>query len=306
MSSRTSGGRRTGEQALKDGAYRFISPAYGAHVNERGETFENTLVSVALTNKPALTGMPAVVLASEERLDAALAETRTLDVSQADRDDAVKAGHALPDGSYPIRDASELHSAAVLAASHHGDYTAARALIRKRAGELGVTLSHLPGFAADGRGRTAALDQPSPDGVVTLSQDEYRELEQAAAERDQALRRLDQQSFDSLFQEALTERRVTPGQEDSLRRMHQLDAGAVADLLAASQPIMPDKPLAAPTIEFDPLGPESFDGDAAARAGVEPNSVLLDQQVRLRLRKQRRPMSDYATVTGEIIAEGGR
>jgi hypothetical protein len=52
----------------------------------------------------------------------------------------------LPDGSYPIPDAKHLHSAAVLAASGHGNVAAAKRLIRKRAKELGVDVNSLPGF----------------------------------------------------------------------------------------------------------------------------------------------------------------
>lgn len=47
-------------------------------------------------------------------------------------------GHALSDGSYPIENAEDLHNAAVLARSGHGDVAAAKRLIAKRAKELGV------------------------------------------------------------------------------------------------------------------------------------------------------------------------
>ena len=62
-------------------------------------------------------------------------------------------GHALKDGSYPIthagRGAGSLHSAAVLAASGHGDVRGARALIKKMAAHFGVDLHTLPGFSQD-------------------------------------------------------------------------------------------------------------------------------------------------------------
>jgi hypothetical protein len=47
-------------------------------------------------------------------------------------------GTALPDGSYPIPDKDALRRAAILARSGHGDVKAARALIARRARELGV------------------------------------------------------------------------------------------------------------------------------------------------------------------------
>jgi hypothetical protein len=69
-----------------------------------------------------------------------------LSVPQAKRDRAKAAGHSLPDGSYPIENAHDLHSAAVLAASGHGNVSAAKALIKRRAKDLGVDINSLPGF----------------------------------------------------------------------------------------------------------------------------------------------------------------
>jgi hypothetical protein len=47
-------------------------------------------------------------------------------------------GHSLPDGSYPIPDKDALRRAAILARSGHGNVSGARALIARRARELGV------------------------------------------------------------------------------------------------------------------------------------------------------------------------
>jgi hypothetical protein len=74
-------------------------------------------------------------------------------------------GHALEDGSYPIPDRKHLHSAAVLAASGHGDVAAARRLIRRRAAELGVPLKSLPGFSDEDGDR-----EPDQDGDDRPSQ----------------------------------------------------------------------------------------------------------------------------------------
>jgi hypothetical protein len=82
----------------------------------------------------------------------ALLELRS--VPQAERDKAKAAGNSLPDGSYPINNADQLKAAAVLAASHHGDWQAAQALIRRRAKELGVDVTTLPGF---GEAKAAGL-----------------------------------------------------------------------------------------------------------------------------------------------------
>jgi hypothetical protein len=66
--------------------------------------------------------------------------------SAEERRQSAKKGNALPDGSYPIPDAKHLRSAAILAASKHGNYQAARRLIIRRAKELGISLDSLPGF----------------------------------------------------------------------------------------------------------------------------------------------------------------
>lgn len=60
--------------------------------------------------------------------------------SAENRRQLAKEGKALSDGSYPIADAEDLKSALTLARSGHGNVSAAMALIRKRAKQLGVTL----------------------------------------------------------------------------------------------------------------------------------------------------------------------
>lgn len=57
----------------------------------------------------------------------------------AERMKAAKEGKALPDGSFPIRNLDELHKAMGLVGNGKNP-TAAKALIRKRAKELGVGL----------------------------------------------------------------------------------------------------------------------------------------------------------------------
>ena len=87
-----------------------------------------------------------VLLAGEPGRDIALVTLTPASETAEGRKKAAAAGHALDDGSYPIEDKKHLHSAAVLAASGHGNVSAAKALIRKRAKELGVDVSSLPGF----------------------------------------------------------------------------------------------------------------------------------------------------------------
>jgi hypothetical protein len=60
------------------------------------------------------------------------------DFTTEQRRQLAKNGHALPDGSYPIESKADLGPALTLARSGHGDVAAAKALIRKRAKELGA------------------------------------------------------------------------------------------------------------------------------------------------------------------------
>lgn len=60
------------------------------------------------------------------------------DVSTAERRSLASEGNALSDGSYPIANAGDLHNAAHLAATGHGNAEGAKRLIARRAKELGV------------------------------------------------------------------------------------------------------------------------------------------------------------------------
>jgi len=60
------------------------------------------------------------------------------DFTEAKRKELAAKGWALKDGSYPIENEEDLHNAAGLAKSGHGDVAAAKRLIAKRAKELGV------------------------------------------------------------------------------------------------------------------------------------------------------------------------
>lgn len=152
-----------GKQAIDEQRYLFFSPAFGKHRVE-GVTYDDVLAGGALTNKPFL-NMPTIQLADEANVARALLENVTaedslmllLDVDADERKLALKEGNSLPDGSYPIRNVAQLHAAAILAASGHGDAAAAKKLIARRAKELGVTLGTLPGFSSEKK----TMDSPA-------------------------------------------------------------------------------------------------------------------------------------------------
>lgn len=80
----------------------------------------------------------AVADAEVETLKSAGVEKDHREFSAEQRRHEASAGHSLPDGSYPIPDKDALRRAAILARSGHGNVSAARALIARRARELGV------------------------------------------------------------------------------------------------------------------------------------------------------------------------
>lgn len=294
-----------GSEAIKNKRYLFLSPAYGKYRDEHGATYEDTLCSTALTNKPVLGSLPMLTLASEERVTAALDGDPAarfyqraiagglgdaaralvlLDVSAAEREQAVKDDQALPDGTYPIRNAEELHSAAVLAASGHGDAPAAKKLVRRRASELGVSLSHLPGFNSDGTDqrtmdaepliKTLGLDEDADDvkildavtalgaapvktldeqahaaGMVMLTRDAYSAMAAELVDGKQAADALHAERRDRAWTRALEQMVRVPAQKDRFDRLFELDAeGTVADVeadISANRRLLNSKPIGA-------------------------------------------------------------
>ena len=352
-----------GEKAVKDGTYRFISPAYGSHTNEHGVTFENTLMSVALTNKPALTGMPAVVLASEERVSEAAGDEieRLLDMQATGDEDALmlletltsKKRNSLPssafvfpaDRRYPIHNASHARNALARSSGKSEEAAVKRAVYKRYPGlkpgsdndaddadsrqhemptEALIKLLDLPqdadeatlldaveGLKAKAAKRakkdaeTKTLDQQAADeGKIVLDAAVWDKTQRQAKAGALAAKELHQQRFDTAFDKAVEQRKATPGEKDTLQLLYKADAETTLKMLDGRQAIMPDKPTGTPAIEFDPASPETFDAAAAARQGVNPDSVMLDAQIKKHLRDKDLPASEYTRVLDQFINEG--
>ena len=326
-----------GETAIRERRYQFFSPVYGPYSDDKGDTHPDTLVSAALTNKPAL-NLPTISLASPERLAAALEPTilleqTELDVSADERKLALKEGNSLPDGSYPIRNTAQLHSAAILAASGHGNAAAAKKLIARRAKELGVDLKTLPGFGkkeadspppmqevlkaldlADDADEATVLaavtsliekatepestktleQQAKEDGKIVLDAEQYRTLDAGAKAGVAAQRELAEQRFDHAFTKALEEGKAAAAQREDYEAI---------DLDRAVK-MLEDAPVA---INVKPRG-KGLDNGAGlvdgAPDGVAQQSYLLDQAIRKKLAEDNRPESDYITVARELQNTG--
>ena len=120
----------------------------------RRELLEVQLIEVSPVTRPAYGGTS--ISARDEA--SALLEERASNINTAGRKKLAAKGQALPDGSYPIPDVSHLHAAAVLAASGHGNWKAAKRLVRRRARELGVDVTTLPGFGGKSKSRSAGAE----------------------------------------------------------------------------------------------------------------------------------------------------
>jgi len=101
---------------------------------------------------------------------AATIDTEKRDVSAAERRRLASEGHALPDGSYPIDSTEDLHNAAILAASGHGDAADAKRLVAREARERGVAnpLDSDAKKAADGEPKETVekADAPAEETVA--------------------------------------------------------------------------------------------------------------------------------------------
>lgn len=94
-------------------------------------------------------------------------------------------GNALEDGSYPIENEEDLHNAAVLARSGHGNVAAARRLIARRAKELGVANPLTDHDNSKASGPEPVPDKKEEDGAL------LKRIEEAEAEATRSRERVE-------------------------------------------------------------------------------------------------------------------
>ncbi len=172
------------------GSDDVIAKALGADVTKAAD---DDMVNVDLPKGASISISPAdfakLRTFKQELVTKTAAVADKRDVGAADRRRIADAGNAVvgSDGhiSYPIENTEDLHNAAVLARSGHGDVAAARRLIARRAGELGVA-NPLDESDEANKSETADLTL-SADQVNTLpAQIQERLLQQA--ERNRAVK----------------------------------------------------------------------------------------------------------------------
>jgi hypothetical protein len=133
------------------------------------------------------------------------------DVNEAERKRLAAEGKALPDGSYPIDNAEDLHNAAHLAASGHGDVAAAKRLIAKRAKELGVPNPLDESAKKDDMDNTSTPETPEAAPVAkteetpdTVAKAEFDALAERVAKMESDRAEADKRAVDAEGREAAT------------------------------------------------------------------------------------------------------
>lgn len=333
-----------GEQAIRDKRYLFFSPTYGKFEDEHGTVHDDTLVGGGLTNKPHFSKLPTLSLAAPERMVEAYEriydnDLTELDVDADERKLALKEGNSLPDGSYPIRNTAQLHAAAILAASGHGDVQGARKLITRRAKELGVQLTSLPGFGSDSPAKNMdtailtlldldesadeakvleaitalktppaaepvkTLEQQAADaGMVVLDSAQLTQLTSDAAAGREAKDELHANRFENAWTKALDAGRATPAMEETKRALYAVAPDLTIKELDEGPTIINVKPSGWKNDKDAP-------GAQTSPPGVEPENYALDQKIWAYIRENKLPNTDYPLVLdqafrGQINFEG--
>ena len=146
--------KRCGIQLVKsadDGTHEYVNEVFGTEADiakalGADVTKSDDFVNVDLPKGASISISPADVAKlrtfKQELVTKTAAVADKRDVSTAERRSLASEHNALPDGSYPIDNTGDLHNAAHLARTGHGDVAAARRLIARRAGAYMVILSY--------------------------------------------------------------------------------------------------------------------------------------------------------------------
>ena len=163
--------KRCGIQLVKsadDGTPEYVNEVFGAEADiakalgaDVTKGADDDMVNVDLPRGASISISPAdfakLRTFKQELVTKTAVATEKRDVDTAERRDLASDHNALPDGSYPIKNTGDLENAAVLARSGHGDVAAARRLIARRAGELGVAN---PLDESDSANKSEAIEPP--------------------------------------------------------------------------------------------------------------------------------------------------
>jgi hypothetical protein len=164
--------------------------------------------------------------------------------SAAERRRLASEGKALPDGSYPIENAEDLHNAAILARSGHGDVAAARRLIAKRAKELGVANP-----LADAKKETVVDNEVKADGAPGAGEEDAKTIAELVAE--------------AVAKEVAPLVEANKGLADELAALKAKPIPGGPVITAAKSAAVMDRPAAAQAERFDRLSKSVSDRELA-------------------------------------------
>lgn len=281
-----------GEAAIREKRYLFFSPTYGDFKDETGTIHANTLVGGALTNKPFLTSMPMLTLASEEALQQAVdqdeAATRLLDAL------AVKQRDNQPKPQGGGSDSRRAMDAQVLKLLDLPEDTDDAKLL-EAVTALKAKADKEPAEPVEPK----TLEQQAGEaGKVLLDSTQYAELRSDATAGREAAKQLHAEKFDRAFEDALRAGRAVEAQRETKQKFYSLDAEATLKELAEGPVILNTRPRG-----------QSYSLDDDIPNGVHPESHQLDQKVRARLKELGKGMDSYIEVyelmQGELVNGNG-
>lgn len=316
-----------GESAIREGRYRFFSPSFGTFKDPQGNAHDHVLTGGALTNKPFLTSMPQLQLASAENVDGALAnldqadETELLKMALStltakQRDKLPASAFVYPDEErYPIPDIAHARNALARSAGKPEEAKVKAAVYRRypelrkgadRQRTMELTADTLTALGLD----QDADEQKLLDTFTELkeraeTEPEPKSLEQAAKDDGKVL--LDQGDFQAL-KDGAAAGIESKKQLDQLTLdtafTRALDAGKA---VAADREFYESLPLdvAVKRLEDAPqivnVAPRGKNIDTAhldAPANVQPDAFQLDQEVKAHMAEHNE--TDYVTALHKV------
>ena len=147
-------------------------------------------------------------------------------------------------------------------------------------------------------------EQAAEKGAILLDSATVQILRDQAAAGALAAKQLQAERFERAFDSALTARKVVPAEKDGLKHFYELDAEATIKLLEDRQPILPGASFWRPSdrLEKDMKTLDEADRDQLVRAGVLPDSALLQQKIEKFMLDAKLPQSAYAKVLDQYMS----
>ncbi len=271
-----------GQKAIEEKRYLFFSPTYGDYKDDKGNVHENTLVGGALTNKPFISSMPTLTLASEETLQAAVDAESSQRLLDALRGFGTKSADSQP--------AMDL-TPTILKALGVEDEKAQTKILDQAKAEDFTEEKLLEALEAAKPEPTKPADEPKTldvllkeEGKVALDGPTLVQLQADATAGRDAQKKLHTAAFETAYSDAERQGKATPAQKERFQGFYALDAESTLTMLSEAPQVFNVKPLG---------GFVSADGDVTPE-GVAPESHKLHTEILAEIDKDPKlGMGDY-------------